>query len=228
MSATTVAKSFAWSYSRLKNFETCPERYNRYQVRKDVFEPETEELRRGNELHAHFDKRLRGVPLPLGFRQYEDLLARILAAAGQTVSEQKLAFTRDLRPCGYFDKACWYRGVVDACKVCTRSVSVFDWKTGKPNEDLTQMQLMAATLFIHMPEIERVKTGLVFVNHNEIIPGEFVREDQQEIWDDILPRVAALEAATTNNQFPPKPGGLCKRYCNVRDCRYHGVGSNHG
>lgn len=221
--AATVAKPFAWSYSQLKNFETCPRRYAHYQVLKDVVEPETDQLKAGNELHAAFDKRLRGIPLPLGYRQYEDLLARIIDAPGDTRAEQKLAFTKELKPCGYFAKDTWFRGVADCMKIRARSVSVFDWKTGKPAEDLTQMQLMATTIFIHMPEIERIKTGLVFVNHGETITGEFLRDDQKDLWDDILPRVAALQRARESMTFDPKPGRLCRRYCAVRSCEFCGA-----
>ena len=225
-SATVAAtKPFAWSYSQLKNFETCQRRYYHYQVAKDVTEPETSELRAGNDLHEAFDKRLRGIPLPLGYGQFEVMLAKILAAPGETRSEQKLAFTEDFRPCGYFDKDCWFRGVTDCAKTRKTSVTVFDWKTGKPNEDLTQMQLMAATIFIHMPHIERVKTGLVFVHHNETITGEFVRDDWHEIWSDILPRVELLKQSRATNTFFPKPGGLCRKYCNVRSCEFYGRGN---
>ena len=35
-------KSFAWSYSKLKNFETCPKRSWHLDVARDIKEPEGE------------------------------------------------------------------------------------------------------------------------------------------------------------------------------------------
>ncbi len=227
-SAPTVGltPAFAWSYSQLKNAETCLKRYYHYQVIKDTKEPETEQLRSGNALHNHFDKRISdGKPLPLGYGQYEKILAKFVAAPGDTHSEQKLAFTRELQPVAYFGKDVWFRGVIDACKVRSdNTATALDWKTGKPSPDITQLQLIAATLFIHLPNLIRVKTALVFVNHDATERAEFVREDQAEIWSEILPRVRAMERARAANDFPPKPSGLCKKYCAVATCPFYQKG----
>ena len=47
---------FAWSYSSLRAFETCPWRYYLTRVSKEVIEPETEVLKWGNEVHKVFDE----------------------------------------------------------------------------------------------------------------------------------------------------------------------------
>lgn len=223
--APTVA-GFAWSYSALKNAETCLKRYYHYQVAKDVSEPETTQLRDGFALHNHFDKRIsQAKPLPLGYGQYEKLLAKFIAAPGTTYSEQKLAFTKDFQPIAYFGKGVWFRGVIDAAKVRDDdTATALDWKTGKPAEDLTQLQLIAASMFIHMPSLKRVKAALVFVNHDHVEPAEFVRDDQVEIWNEIMPRVRAMEMARNTHQYPPNPSGLCKKYCAVTSCPYYQKG----
>lgn len=223
-SPTTVAP-FSWSYSVLKNFETCPKRYYHYNVMKDVVEPQTDQLRDGNRLHHVFDERLKGKPLPLGFAQFENMLGRIVAAPGETHSEQKLAITSSFTPTTWFGNGAWFRGVIDCTKINGPVASIFDWKTGKPAEDLTQLQLLAATIFIHAPQVERVKAGLVFVGHNHVEPAEFVRDDTKEIWGEILPRVRQVERARQAQEFPPKPSGLCKKYCAVVSCPYHGRGA---
>jgi hypothetical protein len=223
---TTVVKEFAWSYSQLKNFETCEARYYHYQVAKDVKEPETAQLKSGNDLHYNFDKRIAdNKALPLGYGQYENMLAKFIASPGETYSEQKLAFTKELQPVGFFGKGVWFRTVIDATKVRDdHTATVLDWKTGKPSPDITQLQLMAATLFIHLPHLQRVKAALVFVNYNEVERAEFVRGDQAEIWSEILPRVKAVQRARDTNSFPPKPSGLCKKYCAVATCPYYQKG----
>lgn len=214
-----------WSYSWLKNAETCLKRFYHYNVAKDVKEPETQQLRDGFALHAVFDERIKGKPLGLGYTQYEPLLARIINAPGETHGEKKLALTAEFKPVAFFGKGVWFRTVIDAIKINGSMASIFDWKDGRPKEDLTQLQLMAATTFHHMPSIQRVKAGLVFVNHDEVKPAEFVREDLPEIWSEILPRVRAVEKAIDTQEFPPKPSGLCKNYCSVISCPFHGKGS---
>lgn len=223
--ARTMSQPFAWSYSALKNFETCAKRFYHYNVAKDVKEPETEQLRAGNQLHAHFEARVvRGTSLPLGYGQYEKMLAAIIAAPGHTYGEQKLAITADFQPVAFFGGArVWFRTVLDLAKIRDdHTATVFDYKTGRPNPDTTQLQLMAATLFVHDPKLERVKAGLLFVAHDQVERAEFVRDDLVEIWGEILPRVRAIERARDAKEYPPKPGGLCKRYCAVISCPYHG------
>lgn len=223
---TTIVRPFTWSYSALKGFETCPRRYYNYNVSKAVTEPETEQLRGGNALHNHFNNRIvHGAPLPLGYGQHESILAKFVAAPGTTYAEQKLAITREMQPAGYFDADVWFRGVVDACKIRDdHTGTVLDWKTGKPSPDLTQLQLMAVTLFVHMPTLQRIKAALVFLGHKTTERAEFVREDQAEIWCEILPRVKAVEQARIKHEYPAKPSGLCKKYCAVSSCEFYQKG----
>lgn len=215
--------SFTWSYSQLKNYETCPKRYWHYNVLKDVKEPETDQLREGNALHKAFELRVKSAtPLPLGYRHHEPLLQKLIGAPGETYAEQKLALTSSFTPSTYFAKNVWFRTVIDFTKIHNGLATVIDYKTGKVAEDMTQCQLMAATLFACDPGIKRVKAGLLFLAYGQTERAEFVREDLTEIWGEILPRVKKVEKARATQEFPPKPSGLCKKYCAVASCPHHG------
>lgn len=217
-----MAEAFAWSYSALKNFETCPKRHYHIAVAKDVVEPESSALREGNELHAAFDARLRAKkPLPLPMAVYEPTLAKVEAAPGDTFTEMKLAITSDFRPTAFFASNAWMRCVVDCAKVDGQDARIFDWKTGKPKEDATQLAIMAAAIFAHQPQVQRVKAGLVFVGYSEVIMEGYTREGMVEIWAELLPRVKKLEHALTGSSFPAKPSGLCRRYCPISICPHY-------
>ena len=42
------------------------------------------------------------------------------------------------------------------------------------------------------------------------------REEVDRWWEqELLPRVNDLERAWKENDFPPRPGGLCRKYCPV-------------
>ena len=223
---TTVVPGFSWSYSQLSNYETCAKRYAHYNVLKDVSEPETDAQREGKELHKVFEDYLLGrrTDLPLGYGPHRAMLDKIKASGGKLYGEQKLAITSSFAPCTYFSKApaAWFRTIIDIARVDGPTAAVLDWKTGKVKEDITQLQLMAAALFAHDPGIQRIKSALVFVNQGHIEPAEFVREDLTEIWSEVLPRVKKMERARAQQEYPPKPGGLCKRYCAVTSCPHHG------
>jgi spore coat polysaccharide biosynthesis protein SpsF (cytidylyltransferase family) len=48
-------KPFAWSYSKLKNYEVCPKRHWHVDVKKDFKEAESEALKQGNLVHKLFE-----------------------------------------------------------------------------------------------------------------------------------------------------------------------------
>lgn len=220
-------KPFSWSFSSLKAFEICPRRYQHYNVLKDVKEPETDQLRDGNRLHKAFENRLRSdEPLPMGMGRFEPMLAKIKAAPGALHLEQKLAFTREFQESAYFGPDVWFRTQIDLTRVSAggKIASIIDWKTGKVASDTTQLQLMASAAFIHLPALERVRAALVFVNHGGAERAEFVREDLGEIWSEVLPRVRRVERARETDHYLPTPSGLCRKYCAVTSCEFHGKG----
>ena len=56
-------KPFAWSYSRLKNFEVCPKRHYEIDIAKNIKEEESEALLWGNTVHRSCADRLsKGTP----------------------------------------------------------------------------------------------------------------------------------------------------------------------
>jgi len=219
-------RKFSWSYSALRNYETCPKRHYHYDMAKDVKEAESDALREGHEVHAAFDARItKKTPLPLGLGHYEGMLARVTAAEGQTYSERKLALSANYQPVAWFSSEAWFRGVLDCTKLREDEATVLDWKTGKPQVDTTQLQLCAALVFHSAPKVNKVRAALVFVNHDRVESEEYVRSDLTTIWGDILPRVKKLQRAREEQEYPPKPGGLCKRWCQVVSCPHYAVGS---
>ena len=117
----------------------------------------------------------------------------------------------------------WYRGVVDYANVRDTGLAiVVDYKTGKPTTDMTQLQLCAATIFAHDDSVNRIRAALLFVGYEELEKAEFVREDLTEIWSGILPRVSKLVQAQETMHYPPNPGRLCKNWCAVASCPFHG------
>lgn len=225
ISSEITIPGFSWSYSQLKNYETCPRRYYHYSVARDVVEPESEALRKGHEVHAAFDRRVRKkTPLPESMAMYEPLLIRLAGMAGQTKTEQKLALDADLAPSSWRSPTTWFRIMLDFVNIkpTKRIAAIIDYKTGKPDDDLTQLQLSAATVFAYHPGVEVIRAALMFINHDEVEQAEYTRNDITEIWSEVLPRVRKLVQARQAESYPPRPGGLCRRYCAVVSCPFNG------
>lgn len=216
-----------WSYSALTSFETCPKRYYHIKVAKDVKDAPGEAAMWGSTVHKHLEDRLRdGTSLPVSIKQYEGLVAPIANSKGTILIEQQMAVTKDLTPTEWGSSAAWCRGIVDAgvIHLSQSRALLLDWKTGKRKVDNDQLMLFAGLAFSHYPSLQVVNTGFVWIKENKIDKQEFTREEIPKIWMTFVPRVARLERAYETTIFPPKPSGLCARYCPVskQQCSFSG------
>jgi hypothetical protein len=216
-------KPFAWSYSKLKNFESCPKRHWHVDVQRDIKEEEGEALLWGNVVHkALADRVAKGVPLPKQMADYEKWPARILTGDGKIFVEQKLAITKDFAATSWFGDTAWYRGIGDVIKIVGPVALIVDYKTGKILEDGSQLALMAACVFAHHPDVQKVRSEFVWLKEDATTRAHFSRDDMAKVWRELWPRIEALEHAHNTITYPPKPGALCKRWCPVTVCPHHG------
>lgn len=218
-------KPFSWSYSKLKNFETCPKRYYNIDVAKIVKEEESEQLAYGNTLHKVLADAISGkAPLPDHFKHMQPWVDKVTAGGNATILvEQQLAIRSDFSATEWFGKDAWYRGIADVIKVVGPVAAVLDWKTGKILEDGVQLALMAQCVFAHHPSIQKIRTEFVWLKEDATTRADFTREDMVKVWAGTLPRVHLLENAHKTAHFPPKPGNLCRRWCPVEACSHHGI-----
>lgn len=221
---SAVKKPFTWSYSRLKNYESCPKRHFHIDIEKSVKEEDSEQLLWGNEVHDALAKRLKNqTELPVPMREFEGWCKRIEATPGSVLTEQKLAITREFGATGYFDKNVWFRAVGDVIKLNGPVGLIVDWKTGKILEDSVQLALSAACVFAHYPEVQAVRSEFIWLKEDANTTATFKRSDMAGMWRGLWPRIEALEAAHDQTNYPPKPGSLCRRWCPVVKCPHHGT-----
>lgn len=216
-----------WSYSGLTSFETCAKRYYHIKVAKDVSDLPGEAAMWGSTVHKYLEDRVRdGTPLPVSVAGYEKLVAPIIESKGTKLVEQQLAVSKDLTPVSWDSDSAWCRGIVDVGILSTgkRSAMLLDWKTGKRKPDSDQLMLFAGLAFAHYPELTTVQTGFIWLKDNKIDKKEFTRNEVPIIWQTFIPRVARLERAYSSTTFPPKPSGLCAKYCPVsrHKCEFSG------
>lgn len=218
-------KAFAWSYSRLKNYESCPKRHYHLDVARDTKEEEGEALLYGNAVHKALAERIgpQHTPLPEPFKGLEKWAERVLKSDGRILTEQQLAITKDYGATTWFGSDAWYRGIADVLKIIGPVALAMDWKTGKILEDGVQLALMAACVFAHHPEVQKIRTEFIWLKEDATTRADFTRADMVSVWAGVLPRVQVLEGAYAMTNFPPKPGSLCRKWCPVTQCPHQGV-----
>ncbi len=211
-------KPFAWSYSALTTYETCPKKYYHLYVAKDVKDEDSSFSADGKIVHDAMKARVcDGKALPVNLRYMEKAAARFAAVPGDKHGEMKLALSRDFEPRDFFAKDVFVRVVIDLTIVQGSTAIVVDWKTGKVKDDPTQMALCAAVLHRWMPEITNFKTVFVWLAHNDATPKPYTPADFPAVWNNLLPRVAKIEQARKTTDFPAKESGLCG-WCPVKQC----------
>jgi hypothetical protein len=218
-----MSKPFAWSWSALDSFETCPRRHNEIKVAKTVKEEEGPELVWGNAVHKALELRVRdGAPLPKTMSQWEPLVEKILARPGTTFAERQIALDRNFEVVPWFSKSAWVRAVLDVSKVGPEAVLVLDYKTGKRKPNSDQLMLSAAILFHVHPKVERVISGFLWLKTKEVDKATYTRDQLPSMWNALLPRVQRFEQAYDADVWPEKPSGLCRKWCPVRACSHNG------
>lgn len=220
-----MAKEWAWSYSRKKNYDTCPKRHYEIDVAKS-FRDETEALKWGNEVHeALANACSSGAPLPDTMTEYQRWVDVVKQSPGQLYVEQKYAITRQFQKTDWFANNVWYRGVCDLLTVNGNTAVALDWKTGKVQHDSIQLMLMASCIFVHHPEVDTVKTRFIWLKDDCTTREEFTRATIAREWTVLLPELAAWEHAAKTLTYPPKPGKLCRKWCPVSSCPFYRKGA---
>lgn len=228
MTISILAKPFSWSFSRVKNFETCPRRYHEIDVLKNFREAKSPELQVGFAVHEAMAKRLTdGTPLPANM-PFEHWIEWVANEGGKITVEEEIAITSEFKPCAYFDKVkpVWLRAKIDVLRLNGRDAHIIDWKTGKVKPDMTQLKLAALCVMVHHPHIFNITADLVWLGDNTRTTEKFTVDELVDWWvHGMTKRVTVLQKSHDENHFPPSPSGLCGRWCVVTSCEYCGQSS---
>lgn len=213
--------TLAHSYSAIKMYENCPYRYYRQRVVKDIVDEGGEASRYGERIHKYLEDRLQSAAvLPQEIARYEVLCQSIerAAAGGQLLVENELCLNEQLQPTGWWDADAWLRSKLDVLVIKGADAVVMDWKTGKRRPDFFQMQIFAAQVFKHFPEVQRVKSTLIWLKDMKLDSENYTRLGANELWLNLMSKVRRIYQSLEHDNWPARPSGLC-RYCPARhDC----------
>ncbi|MEE9580490.1 MAG: PD-(D/E)XK nuclease family protein [Nitrosomonadaceae bacterium] len=215
----------AWSFSRLNNYETCPKKFWHTSVNKDIREAEGEAMRYGKLVHKALEKRVgKNVPLPANLAHLEKYAKRLADSDGEKLTEMQLAIDSSFNPCSWFGKQTWCRAILDLAIIKGTHAIVFDYKTGKISDDFTQLRLAGVMLMLHKLEIQTVDLGYLWTKDKKLTRDgtQLTRAGIKGVISDFMPRIKRYEEAHRKEEFPARPGFLCKKYCPVKKCPHNG------
>jgi len=205
-----VNKPLAHSYSAIKQYENCPRQYQKQRILREVKPSFGEASIYGNRVHEQLELRIKGeAALPEETIKYEPLVQAFASLPGELVAEQEMVLNKELEPTGWWSDDAWLRSKIDVLVINGPDAVVADWKTGKHRPDFFQMELFAIQVFKHYPDVQRVKTSLVWLKDMKIDTEMYTRLDAPALWNKFYSKITRIEESLKNDQWLPKPSGLC-------------------
>lgn len=215
-----MAKPIPWSYTGLDQFKNCPRQFYEVRVAKTVKDEPGEAQIWGTRVHEAFEARLaHRTPLPPELAEHEDFLKRLEDKPGIPHTELKIAFNAKAKPCNFFDRDVWYRGVIDLLKVSGDSAFLVDYKTGKPHDKWEQLYLFAIHTFAMFP-VNLVNAQFYWTKTGTVTKKVIGRDEVPKLWGVFLPDLRQYAQAFKDDTWQPRPSGLCAGWCPVTTCEH--------
>lgn len=216
----------AWSYSSVKQFQNCPKQYYHTRILKDCKSEETAATLYGTELHKAAEEFIGlGKELPPQFVFVKPYLERLRGIPGDKYCELKFGLKKTeegFEGCDFFAKDVWLRGIADLVVINGDKAFSVDYKTGKNARyaDTKQLDVVAGALFTLFPEVEVIKSGLLFVVSRDFVTKEHYREEATKYLEQFYFDLERIAIATESGVWNAKASPLC-RFCPVVDCVHH-------
>lgn len=210
-----------WSASSLTAYQSCPHRYFRIRVKRDVKDfPPSDAVLLGRKLHKAFENAVNlNERLPGEFSGWQSLAEQIKALPGEKFAEYPMAVDSNLKPTDYRSSDAFSRGIADLVVLSGDEAIILDYKTGKQKES-NQLGLYAAYAFAKWSNLKRVHTAFVWLKTRTIARKSYSIDDVPMLWNEWLPIVHRLEHAYETGKWDPCPSGLCRGWCPVVDCKF--------
>jgi hypothetical protein len=211
----------SWSWSKLQNFEQCPEKFRATVIDRTHEDPKSDAMLRGQRVHEAFENALKnGSGLPPDYHPYFPFVQKLRQMGA--VAERKLALSADLAKVGYFDRNTWLRCVVDAHVVSGPSIAAVDWKTGRHKSDaFDQLRLIGAALLLTNPGCNQVDSRFVWVDEGGDPDCAIVDlPSALKVMIEMRQRLEKMVQAVETKSYDLKRGWPC-RFCPVTECSYN-------
>lgn len=210
------------SPSSVNTFETCPRQYAHRYIIKDLPYVETPQQREGNQFHRMAELRVKyKAELDKKYAELEPTF-KVIDRWPNVEIEVRSAINKDGAPCEWRHRL--IGGIIDlrAYFESRATAMVVDWKTGKPRDDHTQLMINAVTTFAEMPAAQYVTVAFCYTKTMELAqPITFSRASEANLKASINDKLRKIRVAHEHALFPPKPSGLCKGWCDVKDCEFN-------
>lgn len=219
-----MSKVMPLSYSRLSTFEQCESKFDYLYVSKRVQDQGSEVSEYGNRVHevlelygkGELDQATLSEEGKQTLGKWGKIVDKLLAKEGDKYFEYQMAVNAALQPVDWFASDVWIRSIADVLVVDGDTAYCLDYKTGKVKDNPTQLQLFAAMVMWHFPQVTTVKTSFIWLKFNEVTNTKYERRFLESLWNGLRPRFKKVQEVIDLGVFKAKPSGLCP-WCPAKD-----------
>ena len=213
-----------WSHTALIDFKNCPWSFHETRVTKRIGRIRGEDAKWGLYVHKKFEMRqATREPLPTELAEHEPYMVRLDNIPGDRLwVEGQVALNKQIKPCDYWDKNVWWRGVIDWKKlaIADRRVALVDYKTGKAKDDFDQLMLSALHTFAMYPDVDIVDAHYYWTQTGVDTRKVFGRAEIPSMWAKFVPDLKQYKQAFDTDTWQKRQSGLCGGWCPVIDCEF--------
>ncbi|ETD72610.1 hypothetical protein V757_03225 [Pelistega indica] len=214
-----MTKFIPISPTTLSTMITCPRQFEAKYLTKEVQFKDTPATIHGTRLHkAMEDSLVQDAALPAEFSYLQPYVDKFKNFPGKVSSETKLAIDKQGNPCEWKDR--YIGGIADVITIKGSHAFIGDLKTGKYKEDTLQLSILTKCLYANYPTIQTVNAALFFPHINKLFSFKTSRETVT--YEGLEKEIKFYEAVIERGEFKPKPGGLCRQWCDVFSCPHNG------
>ena len=215
-----------WSHSRLNALITCPRQFHAVKVVKRIPDQINTAADWGDTVHKAIDLWIRtgiwnDILNPFKARLDE---VKSLSLGFRVMSENDFTIDKRFQPCSPTDwDTVWCRAKLDLLLVHDEKKFAImkDWKTGKVKHDDEQLILYALLAFIYLPHINVIHCSYEWLKAGSVSPTKTChRFDIPAMWQTLMPKLEEYVRTYREEDWRPKPSGLCRGWCPVNDCEY--------
>lgn len=204
-----------WSFSKLKNYETCPYRLVLAQSHK---QGTNEFAQRGINIHKNIENFLNGIAEQPILPFFNEAIAKLKQDNAEAEVRWGLGYDWVPVPWNYASGKC----VIDALVLYPDKLVIIDFKTGKSNaiSHMDQAQTYAIAGNIYYPKMP-IETQFWYLDSGKTKTMQFA---QDKINRDRLVLEARIKRMETDKHLHPKPSPWVCKWCGHKEvCEYANV-----
>jgi CRISPR/Cas system-associated exonuclease Cas4 (RecB family) len=220
-----------YSYSKISCYKECPKRFKFNYIDKLRKFDDAPHFEKGRFFHFILEHYPNLPPKKFKFRHFDEtkqdefisLVKHLLTNDTKLInlltkyrlqSEYTFYLNDEMNPVKKKKESLIY-GIIDYLGKSEDEVLIVDWKTGKSKASLDQLKLYSIWAFAAMPQINKIRVMLYYLEQDEIQEEVLLREDSKNVILDYINTINSIEKDT---EFKTKRKSSCEWCVYLNEC----------